>query len=512
MPTTSRKSPYSSLFLRKRGRTLKYRALGFLCALAALSLYANYQGPLSLENDFAGDIIAPSSSRSLSSIKVRDEDPDKIDTSCKKYTDVCSLPECWWGLVIYLLGTLYLFVGIAVICDDYFTDALYVICDKLNLSEDVAGATFMAAGSSAPELFTAVADAFGTKNSIGVGTIVGSAVFNLVCICGLSAVVPGETLSLDWRPLARDASFYFISICLLVLTLMDGKVYGYESVFFLLVYAIYITYMYFNEKIVNYLCPGSGPSGDNAMDAAGVEAVQLEEDPETMAGLKEEEGMVVGGNPSSDDYEGDQGAAAGDGDGDDDDDDEEPHWLMAILEAPWRFAFTYTVPQCTEEKWESWYMVSFFMSIMWIGLTSYFMAAWATIIGCMLGLNAGLMGLTLVAAGTSIPDALGSIAVAREGHGDMAVSNAIGSNVFDILLGLGLPWTISILMVYRKPIEVSAETHGVLLQAFVQLVGTLVVLLASLAYCKFELSPKLGYFLMSLYVLFIITSFATNRG
>ena len=33
--------------------------------------------------------------------------------------------------------------------------------------------------------------------------------------------------------------------------------------------------------------------------------------------------------------------------------------------------------------------------------------------------------------------------VARDGHGDMAVSNSIGSNVFDILLGLGLPWFLS---------------------------------------------------------------------
>ena len=53
------------------------------------------------------------------------------------------------------------------------------------------------------------------------------------------------------------------------------------------------------------------------------------------------------------------------------------------------------------------------------------------------------MGVTVLAAGTSVPDAIGSLLVARDGQGDMAVSNAIGSNVFDILLGLGLPWTLS---------------------------------------------------------------------
>ena len=59
-----------------------------------------------------------------------------------------------------------------------------------------------------------------------------------------------------------------------------------------------------------------------------------------------------------------------------------------------------------------------------------------------------VMGLTFLAMGTSIPDALGSIAVAKDGEGDMAVSNAVGSNVFDICLGLGLPWFIETAMVH----------------------------------------------------------------
>lgn len=77
-----------------------------------------------------------------------------------------------------------------------------------------------------------------------------------------------------------------------------------------------------------------------------------------------------------------------------------------------------------------------------------------------MGIPDTVMGLTFVAAGVSIPDILTSLAVAREGenywikgkidtnsnhslslgYGDMATSNAIGSNVFDILICLGLPW------------------------------------------------------------------------
>ena len=54
---------------------------------------------------------------------------------------------------------------------------------------------------------------------------------------------------------------------------------------------------------------------------------------------------------------------------------------------------------------------------------------------------------------TVCQDALSSVLVARDGYGDMAVSNAIGSNVFDINLGLGLPFIIRIAIDAGDPIE-----------------------------------------------------------
>ena len=64
------------------------------------------------------------------------------------------------------------FSALAIICDDFFVPSLEAISEKLHLSEDVAGATFMAAGSSAPELFTSVAGV-AVETDVGVGTIVG---------------------------------------------------------------------------------------------------------------------------------------------------------------------------------------------------------------------------------------------------------------------------------------------------------------------------------------------------
>lgn len=106
---------------------------------------------------------------------------------------------CW---AIY-----YMFWGLAIVCDDYFVASLEEICDALGLSADVAGATFMAAGSSAPELFTSLMGVFAVKNDVGVGTIVGSAVFNLCCIIGGTALFTPGTLKIDWKPITRDTFF-----------------------------------------------------------------------------------------------------------------------------------------------------------------------------------------------------------------------------------------------------------------------------------------------------------------
>eukprot|EP00854_Cymbomonas_tetramitiformis_P003613 gene3613-4543_t len=124
-------------------------------------------------------------------------------------------------------------------------------------------------------------------------------------------------------------------------------------------------------------------------------------------------------------------------------------WAAAY---PFYFMFSITIPDSKQEKWKAWYPLTFVMSILWIGVLTYFMVDFTNRIGCVLGVPPVIMGVTVLAAGTSIPDALGSIAVAKEGHGDMAVSNAIGSNVFDILVGMGVPWLL-VCLIEGKEIE-----------------------------------------------------------
>ena len=120
-----------------------------------------------------------------------------------------------WGVTVgCIVGVLYLFLAIAIICDELFVPALEVIAEKWELSDDVAGATLMAAGGSAPELATSFVGTF-KRSAVGFGTIVGSAVFNVLFVIGMCAIfTPPELapLQLTWWPLFRDCSYYSITL------------------------------------------------------------------------------------------------------------------------------------------------------------------------------------------------------------------------------------------------------------------------------------------------------------
>ena len=102
-----------------------------------------------------------------------------------------------------------------------------------------------------------------------------------------------------------------------------------------------------------------------------------------------------------------------------------------------------TIPNCNNPRFEKFFILTFVMSTVWIAAFSYIMVWMVCLVGYTLGIPDTIMGITFLAAGTSVPDTIASVMVARNGYGDMAVSNSIGSNVFDILLGLGLPWFLS---------------------------------------------------------------------
>jgi len=149
--------------------------------------------------------------------------------------------------------------------------------------------------------------------------------------------------------------------------------------------------------------------------------------------------------------------------------------------------------------------LSFLSSIMWIGVFSYFMVGWATIVGNTFGIPIFIMGLTFLAAGTSVPDLLSSVIVAKQGHGDMAVSSSIGSNIFDVLVGLPVPWfcyAIYHTIADGTERHVSVGADGVVISIGI-LIGMLAVVIGSVHLAGWKMTKQMGYFYFFMYFCFV---------
>lgn len=166
------------------------------------------------------------------------------------------------GIIVHIIGVMYMLVGLNTVCDIYFCGALDEMVEKWQVKPDVAGATFMAAGGSAPELFTSLIGALGTESDVGFGTIVGSAVFNVLAVIGCCGLVAQEPIKLSWWPLFRDCSFYVVGLSLLALfangpvttaptgeKVGGGEIVLYEALVLFACYLVYCMLMYHNERI-----------------------------------------------------------------------------------------------------------------------------------------------------------------------------------------------------------------------------------------------------------------------
>lgn len=165
-------------------------------------------------------------------------------------TDIFSIEERRRGaVVLHILGVIYMFVALAIVCDEFFVPSLDVIIEKLEIADDVAGATFMAAGGSAPELFTSIIGVFVSFDDVGIGTIVGSAVFNILFVIGMCALFSRTVLTLTWWPLFRDCTFYSASLITLIYFFRDNYIHWYEALVLFTFYLAYVSFMKWNQPM-----------------------------------------------------------------------------------------------------------------------------------------------------------------------------------------------------------------------------------------------------------------------
>ncbi|XP_059352788.1 sodium/potassium/calcium exchanger Nckx30C-like isoform X2 [Daphnia carinata] len=565
-------------------------------------------------------------------------------------TDLFTQEERQRGAVIlHVMGVVYMFVALAVVCDEFFVPSLDVIIEKLNIPDDVAGATFMAAGGSAPELFTSVIGVFVSFDDVGIGTIVGSAVFNILFVIGMCALFSKTILSLTWWPLFRDCTFYSISLIALVLFFMDNLIVWWEAALLLGLYALYVSFMRWNEEVerivkrflyrntmprisstdhlvttnnANNRGPpsqasvssgGGGSSGTagnvpggTANDrgraaSAGIRGSKFRHglltlmihsiDPmhdgghvddkanklHAIASLRvlldaTKEQTVANGRDANEEFSctarsemtpvesfivseataasasvsaatailtktdagvsavvdctsmsnrQDANGAVGGADGAAGGGDEEAakpldlSWpegtrkqLTYIFLAPILWPLWLTLPDTRTPQGKRFFVITFIGSILWIAAYSYLMVWWANLTGETVYIPPEVMGLTFLAAGTSIPDLITSVIVARKGLGDMAVSSSVGSNIFDICVGLPLPWLLyCIIMGSPVPVSSSGMACSVLV-----LFGMLCFVVLSIACARWKMNKALGITMFVFYFVFVAVSLGFEYG
>ncbi|MEW6694892.1 MAG: calcium/sodium antiporter [Pseudomonadota bacterium] len=226
------------------------------------------------------------------------------------------------------------------------------------ISPLVVGLTIVAFGTSAPEMAVSTAAVLNGQNDIGVGNVVGSNIFNVLFILGVSALI--APLVVHVQLIRQEVPIMLGASVLLLVLALDGRIAWWEGALLLALLVAYTVFLIVQARrqsaadaaVFDAELP---PPAPNAWDAHW--AVQL--------------GLIVVG------------------------------LALLVLGSDWL-----------------------------VGAAVAFAKA--------LGVSDVVIGLTIVAAGTSMPEVATSIAAALKGERDIAVGNVVGSNTFNILGCLGL--------------------------------------------------------------------------
>uniref|UniRef100_A0A672YAC3 Sodium/potassium/calcium exchanger 1 n=1 Tax=Sphaeramia orbicularis TaxID=375764 RepID=A0A672YAC3_9TELE len=482
--------------------------------------------------------------------------PGEVSHTRDKYPkDLFSVDDCRRGWVIlHIIGVVYMIISLVVVCDQFFVPALRVITDKLEISNNVAGATVMAAGASAPRFFALCIGVLLIHIPVGVGAIVGPAVYNILFVIGMCALFSQGVLHLTCWPVFRDISFYIFDFILLIIFFLDDVIMWWESMILVASYTLYMIFMKFDVQIeqafksqlhkhrnvvkvisveepekvsvVLLMRPRIGfffnhlintifcllcvyvfltpvmfsiliytqnacskddlPAGE---DGSGDAQDNKEDSKKDL----DDSNQIEGNNESSEDRE------------------DAPlslkwpdtpcrrAWYLLLL--PIVVPLHLTLPDVRKQKSRKFFMITFLGSILWIAVYSYFIIWWSHQVGETFSIPDGLM--TIVVAVISSPVLITGIIVARKGLGDMAVSSSVGCNIFDITVGLPVPWLLYSAIHGLASVVVSSNG---LICATVLLFLPLFFVIISTASCKWKINKVLAFTMLLLYFIFLVLS------
>lgn len=305
----------------------------------------------------------------------------------------------------------YLFLAIGFVLlikgADYFIGGSSAVAARLRIPGVIVGLTIVAMGTSAPELSVSIVGALQGQSGISVGNIIGSNIFNVLCVGGIAALI--MPLKVNDVLLKRDIPISLLAVLLFLFFAWNGKISQMEGFCFLILFVVFLFFLF--------------------MDAiksrkATKKSINIEAN-EKIAPITKNLIYIVGG-------------------------------LSAVV------------------------------------LGGETVVRSATAIAQDFGLSQSLIGLTVVALGTSLPELITTLVAAKKGETDIALGNIIGSNIFNIALVLGTASAITPLFV----------ENFVLIDCFFLGLITLLLMVFSAKYKK--LKPWHGGVLVLLYIVYLV--------
>lgn len=256
-------------------------------------------------------------------------------------------------ILYFVLGLVVLIIGAEALVRGAARLAL-----SLGVSPLVVGLTIVAYGTSAPEVAVSVDSALSGKMDLAVGNVVGSNIFNILFILGISALI--APLLVHRQIIRQEVPIMIGAMALMLLFSLDGVIQVYEAGMLVLLLIGYTSFLIRQSRAESRAADGA-PEPTSKWDA---------------------------------------------------------HWSVQVL------------------------LVLAGLGLLVLG--SHLLVESATAIAKAFGVSDLVIGLTIVAAGTSLPEVATSITAAVRGQRDIAVGNVIGSNTFNVFGGLGISGVASV--------------------------------------------------------------------
>ena len=149
------------------------------------------------------------------------------------------------GRMLFNIGLAVVGLALLVLGARWFVDGAVQIARAFGLSELIIGLTIVAAGTSLPEVATSLVAAVRGERDIAVGNVVGSSIFNILAVLGLSALVaPGEGVPVARGMMEIDIPFMIaVAVACLPIFVTGNVIARWEGAVFVAYYVAYTIYL-----------------------------------------------------------------------------------------------------------------------------------------------------------------------------------------------------------------------------------------------------------------------------